>query len=71
VVKLSDEDIADFEILRDVAMATVVWLSIYGVHIGATWRIRLNRPCARRCGFISNYFDHLLLLLGCITVLRT
>ena len=22
------------------------WLSIYGVHIGATWRIRLNRPCA-------------------------
>jgi len=22
------------------------WLSIYGVYIGATWRIRLNRPCA-------------------------
>jgi len=22
------------------------WLSIYGVHIGATWRMRLNRPCA-------------------------
>ena len=22
------------------------WLSIYGVHSGATWRIRLNRPCA-------------------------
>ena len=22
------------------------WLSIYGVHIGATWRIRLNRRCA-------------------------
>jgi len=22
------------------------WLSIYWVHIGATWRIRLNRPCA-------------------------
>jgi len=22
------------------------WLSIYGVHIGATWRIRLNHPCA-------------------------
>jgi len=21
------------------------WLSIYGVHIDATWRIRLNRPC--------------------------
>ena len=35
-VKLSDEDIADFEVLRDVAMATILWLSIYGVHIGAT-----------------------------------
>jgi len=22
------------------------WFSIYGVHIGATWRIRLNCPCA-------------------------
>ena len=45
-VKLSDEDRADFEVLRDVAMATIFWLSIYGVHIGATWQIRLNRPCA-------------------------
>jgi len=26
-----------------------------GVHIVATWRIRLNRPCAV---FLSNYFDH-------------
>ena len=45
-VKLSDEDIADFEVLSDVAIATVFWLSIYGVYIDATWRIRLNRPCA-------------------------
>jgi len=37
---------ADIEVLRDVAMATIFWLSIYGVHIGATWQIRLNRPCA-------------------------
>jgi len=22
------------------------WLFIYGVHIGTTWRMRLNRPCA-------------------------
>jgi len=22
------------------------YLSVYGVYIGATWRIRLNRPCA-------------------------
>jgi len=33
------------EVLRDVAMATVFWLSIYGVHMGASWRIQLNRPC--------------------------
>jgi len=33
---VSDEDIANFEVLRDVAMATIFWLSIYGVHIGAT-----------------------------------
>ena len=32
--------------LRDVVTATIFWLSVYGVHIGATWRIRLNRPCA-------------------------
>ena len=35
----------DFEVLRDVAMAIMFWLSIYGVHIGTTWQIRLNRPC--------------------------
>jgi len=34
------------EMLRDVAMATIFWLSIHGVHNGATWRIQLNRPCA-------------------------
>jgi len=32
--------------VRDVAMATIFWLSIHGVHIGATWRIRLKCPCA-------------------------
>ena len=32
---------ADFDVLRDIAMATIFWLSIYiyGVHIGATWRM--------------------------------
>jgi len=39
-------DIANTLHLRDVAMATIFWLSIYGVHTGATWRIRLHRPCA-------------------------
>jgi len=32
-----------------------------GVHNGATWRIRLNPPCV--VGFLSNHFDHLLLLI--------
>jgi len=31
---------------RVIAMATIFWLSLHGVHIAATWRIRLNRPCA-------------------------
>jgi len=39
-------DIADTLYLRDVAMATIFLLFIHGVHIGATWRIRLKRPCA-------------------------
>jgi len=45
--KLSDEAITHFEVLRAyIAMGIIFWLSIYGVHIGATWLIRLNRPCA-------------------------
>jgi len=28
------------------------------VHIGAIWIIRLNDPCAQRCGLLSNYFDY-------------
>jgi len=28
VVKLSDEDTADFEVLRDIATETIFWLSI-------------------------------------------
>jgi len=34
---------------------------LHGVHIGATWRIRLNR--SRAAAMRSNYFDHLLSLL--------
>jgi len=36
VVGRQNADIADTLHLRDVAMATMFWLSIYGVHIGAT-----------------------------------
>jgi len=34
------------DVLRDVAMANIFWLSNNGVHICATWRIELNRPYA-------------------------
>ena len=40
------KDTAVFHVLRNVAMATIVCLSIYRVYIGATWQIRLNHPCA-------------------------
>jgi len=47
VVGRQTADIADIFHLRYVgAMATNFWLSVYGVHIGATWRIRVNRACA-------------------------
>jgi len=46
VVGQQNADIADALHLRDVAEATIFWLSIYGVHIVGTWQIRLNHPCA-------------------------
>jgi len=46
VVHRQNARIADALHLRDIAMATIFWLSIYGVHNGATWRIRVNGPCA-------------------------
>jgi len=46
MVGRQNADIADMLHLRDVAMATIFWLCMYGVHFGTTWRIRLNRPCA-------------------------
>jgi len=46
MVGRENADTDDARHLRDVAMATVCWLSIYGVHIGATERIRMNSPCA-------------------------
>jgi len=30
-----------------------------GVHIGAIWRKRVNRPCAAAMRLMSDYFDHL------------
>jgi len=45
VVGQQNADIADMRQLRDVAMATIFAFLYMGL-IGATWRIRLNRPCA-------------------------
>jgi len=44
-VKLCDEDIADFKVLRMLPWQPFLAFYIW-VHIGATWQIRLNRPCA-------------------------
>jgi len=44
-VKLSHEDTAKIEVLMDVAIATIFWLSTYGVHNGAKWQIQLYHLC--------------------------
>jgi len=36
MVDQQNADIADTLQLRDIAMATIFWISIYGVHVGAT-----------------------------------
>jgi len=44
-VELSYECITEIEVLMDVAMATIFWLSIHGVHISATWRMTELSMC--------------------------
>jgi len=44
VVGRQNAYIADTLHIEDVAMAAIFWLSVYAVHIGATWQIRLNCP---------------------------
>jgi len=53
VVGRQNADITDILHLRDVTMATIFWLSVYGVHIGVTWLIRLNVYVRRQCGLMS------------------
>ena len=65
VVGRQNADTADILHTGDVAMASIIWLS---VHIQCTlappgeykWTVRVWR----RCGLMSNYFDHLLYFLG-------
>jgi len=60
VVGQQNADIADSLQLRDGAMATIFWLSIYGCTLAppseSDWTVRVRQ----RCGLMSNYFDHLL-----------
>jgi len=56
VVVRQNADIASTLHLRDVAMAIIFWLSMYGVHIGATWRMRLNYPCVVAMGSYVKFF---------------
>ena len=58
-VKLSDEDVADFDVRRDVAMAAIFRLSTWDAH----WRHLANTSEPSMCGgdaVLSNYFEHLL-----------
>jgi len=53
---------------RDSAGAVLVrygadWRELDGVYIGATWWIRLNRPCAAVMRPFDKFFDHLLLVV--------
>ena len=44
-------DITDTLQIKDDDRAGMFWLSIYGMHIGAAWRIRLNLLCASAMRF--------------------
>jgi len=62
VVSRQNADIAGTLHLRDVVMASIFWLSIYG---GAHWRhlVKTTEPSVwRRCGH-TNYFDHLFVIM--------
>jgi len=63
-VKLFDEDTADFEVPRDVAMATISWLSAYGAHLRHLTNRTETVHMRWQCGLMSNYFDHLLHIVG-------
>jgi len=46
VVGQQNADIANTLQIRGLAWQPFCWLSVYGVYIGAIWRIWLNCPCA-------------------------
>ena len=61
-VKLSDEDVADFEVLRDFAIATIFGFLYMGCSLAPPGEHDCTVRVWRRCGLMSNYFDNMLLL---------
>ena len=59
VVGRQNADIADTLHLGDLAMATIFWLSIYGYTLAPPGEYDWAVHVRRRCGLMSNYFDHL------------
>jgi len=59
VVGQQDADIADTLQLRDVAMATIFVFLYMGWTFSPPGEYDWTILVRRRCGFMSNYFDHL------------
>jgi len=57
---LSDEDIADFEVLRHVVMATIFGFLYMGCTLAPPGEYDRAVHVRQRCGLMSNYFDDLL-----------
>ena len=58
-VKQSDEDIAEIECLRVVAMETIFGFVYTGCTLVPSGEYDLALHVRRRCGLTSNYFDYL------------
>jgi len=63
-VKLSRKDIAEMEVLTDAAMTTTFGYLYIGCSLASPGEYDLTVHLRRRCGFMSNYFDHLWLLFA-------
>jgi len=70
LIDRQNADIANTLHLRDVAMATIFGFLCMRCTLAPPGEYDWTVHVRRRCGLMSNYFDHLL-LLGSIVVLRT
>jgi len=62
VVGQQNADIADILQLRDVVMATIFWISIYGCTLAPSGEYHWTLRVRQRCGLMSNYYDHLFVI---------